>query len=196
FKDMFAAGESAPNQETMVLTEDCATLEYFLRHIDPAKETPQLDWDRVAGALQAAEKYQVNNIFKWFEREVDLSLTFDRSRVLPNPMLCLALARRYDLQMTARISLRQLIKCRIEEITGSPHVDSALLKQIFSMRTKRMRALLKIILECPEHPHKHTSQCVYASSRISYAGWRHDALERIISEPSLFAILASIRGRG
>ncbi|PVF91438.1 hypothetical protein CPB86DRAFT_686542, partial [Serendipita vermifera] len=141
FRDMYLVCDGAQKQEITILTEDHATLEYFLRHIDPAKDTPQLDWDRVANVLQAAEKYQVNTIFKWFEREVDLSLTSDRSRMVPNPTLCLALARRYDLQMTARISLRQLIKCPISEITESPHVDSALLKHIFNLRTTRMQFL-------------------------------------------------------
>ncbi|CAG8690145.1 1644_t:CDS:1 [Acaulospora colombiana] len=190
FKDMFAGdGDSAPNQEMTVLTGDCVTLEYFLRHIDPEKETPQVEWDHVAGALQVAEKYQVNDIFKWFEGEVDLLLTSDRSFVLPNPMLYLELARRNDLQMTARISLRQLIKCPIWEITDSPHGDTALLKYIFKLRAGRMEDLVKVIYKYSELPYKHSPKCFYAKKGASGTSWRQWAIQAIVSEPSWSAVL-------
>ncbi|PVF93741.1 hypothetical protein CPB86DRAFT_876895 [Serendipita vermifera] len=152
FKDMFASSGTTQDQETPTLTKDYATLECFLRHIDPAKEAPQLDWERVTDVLQAAEKYQVNNIFKWSEREVELSFTSSqypalpsRYPALPNPMLCLALARRYDLQTTAQLSLHRLERCPLSEITGSPHVDSTLLKRIIDMRATQTRVLTKFI---------------------------------------------------
>ncbi|PVF93746.1 hypothetical protein CPB86DRAFT_829093, partial [Serendipita vermifera] len=166
FKDMYAIGEGVKNQEIMTLSEDSATLEYFLRHIDPVKETPHLDWNRLAGTLQAAEKYQIDSIFKWFEREASISLTTTQYPTLPNPMLCYSLARRYALRATAKLALRQLIKCPISEIMGSQHIDSKTLKHIINLRVERAQALVEVIHTC--------------------------AMKAIIAEPSWSAIVSSV----
>jgi hypothetical protein len=189
FKDMYQLGENAPKQDIAIFTEDSKTLEYFLCHIDPAREAPQLDWDRVAGLLQAAEKYQVHKILKWFEREVSLSLTANSYPILPNPMLCLALARRFNLNMTARLSVRQLIKCPITDITGSPHVESSLLKHIFLLRVKRTQYLTDIIEECPDDPYEHVDQCPFRSFKENDELWKIKAIKRVVEEPSWSGIV-------
>ncbi|PVF91437.1 hypothetical protein CPB86DRAFT_686417, partial [Serendipita vermifera] len=141
FKDMYKLGDTVKSQDMVVFTEDHATMELFLCHIDPAKRTPHLDWERLAGTLQAAEKYQVDCIFDWFEREVSLSLNAFHYPTLPNPMLYYALARRYELRTTGRLALRQLIRCHISEIMGSQHVESSLLKHIINLRVVRAEKL-------------------------------------------------------
>jgi hypothetical protein len=199
FKDMYQAGEGAQNQDIVVLTEDHKTIEQFLCHIDPAKDTPSLDWDRVAGVLQAAEKYQVNSIIKWFEKEVSMSLTATYYPTLPNPMLYFALARRYDLHMTARLALRQLIKCPLSEIFGSVHVDSSLLKHIVTLRVARAQWLADVIHECPDFPYSNKAKCYTHNSPYGGTGhhlWKRSAMKAVMAEPSWSAIVSSLGGTG
>lgn len=189
FRDMYRLGEGTQNQEALNLTEDHMTLERFLCHIDPVKDIPYLDWDRVPAVLQAAEKYQVNSIFKWFEREVSLSITTTNYPTLPNPMLYFALARRYDLRMTEKLALRQLIKSPLSEITGSPHVDSSLLKGIFDLRISRSQWLMDVVDKYPNDPF--ASSCRHPGI-ISSGNWKSSARKAIVAEPSWSAIVSSV----
>ncbi|PVF93747.1 hypothetical protein CPB86DRAFT_876900 [Serendipita vermifera] len=194
FRDMYRLGEGTQNQEALNLTEDHLTLERFLCHIDPVKDVPHLDWDRVPGVLQAAEKYQVNSIFKWFEREVSLSMTATHYPTLPNPMLYFTLVRRYDLRVTEKLALRQLIKCPLSEITGSPHVDSSLLKGTYILRISRSQWLMDVIDEYSNDlfasgcRHSNGVTIHYGSSR----DWKSFAKRAIVAEPSWSAIVTSV----
>lgn len=199
FKQMLAVGDGAQKEEITTLYEDYVTLEYFLRHIDPAKETPQLDWNRMAGTLQAAERYQINNIFKWFEMEATHSLTASNYPVPSDPMHCLVLARRYNLQMMARLSLRQLIKCRLSQITESPHIETSVLKRIISLRAKRTLLFTEFIREANDDPfgtYLRTTKCgrptCHQKNMESNKEWKWRAMETIITEPSWSAILSVI----
>ncbi|PVF93745.1 hypothetical protein CPB86DRAFT_741916 [Serendipita vermifera] len=189
FKDMYAVGDGAQNQEMVTLTEDHATLEYFLRHIDPAKDTPHLDWNCLPGALKAAEKYQVQTIFTWFEREVTLSLTATHYPTLPNPMLYFAMARRYELRMTARLALRQLIKCSISEVMGNPNVDSSLLKHVINLRVERTQKLIQVIHTCPDYPFQVIGTCYSHRNTLI---WKISAMQAVVAEPSWSAIVSSV----
>ncbi|PVF93742.1 hypothetical protein CPB86DRAFT_789749 [Serendipita vermifera] len=196
FKEMFAVGDGAQKQEMTTLYEDYATLEYFLCHIDPAKETPQLDWDRMEGTLQAAEKYQVNNVLKWFEKEATQSLTAPNYPLLSDPTLCFALARRYDLHMITRLSLRQLIKCQLSKIMESPYIDGLLLKRILCLRAERTQVLVDLIRDCPEVPYKRNPECTYCNQLKyleSHIGWKWSAMRAIVTEPSWSGILSGIK---
>jgi hypothetical protein len=197
FKDMYQAGEGIQDQDILTLAEDHKVLEQFLCHIDPAKDTPNLDWDLVAGVLQAAEKYQVNSILKWFERDVSLSLTATFYPTLPNPMLYYALALRYDLHMTAKLALRQLIICPLSEIIENNHVNSSVLSRIFALRVARAQWLSDVIHECPNHPypsndcHSH-HQAYYPVFR----DWKSLVTKAVMAEPSWSVIAAIVTGLG
>jgi hypothetical protein len=99
FEDMRKIGTNFQGNDMLVLSETGSTLETLLRLIDPAKETPALDWECVQQLLEAAEKYQIKNIFSWFEREVTFGLS-DTTTTLEHPILCLGLAKRFGLKHT------------------------------------------------------------------------------------------------
>ncbi|PVF96037.1 hypothetical protein CPB86DRAFT_737705 [Serendipita vermifera] len=184
FGDMYQLGESAKNEEILSLTESYATLECLLRHIDPLKDTPPLDWNRVEGLLAAAEKYQITSVFRWFEREAALALTAGRAPDLPNPVFCLALATRYDLNTTARLALRQLIKCPVSEIRMTPYLDGRLFEHLLRLRTARAQWLAMVVLNCDGHKR----QCWIHPDRF----WAQNAIQAVIHEPSWAALVSSI----
>ncbi|CAG8690157.1 1645_t:CDS:2, partial [Acaulospora colombiana] len=193
FKDMFAIGEGDQNQEMVTLAEDHATLEYFLRHIDPLKETPPLDWNCLSGALKAAEKYQVPVIFKWFEKEVAVSITATHYPTLPNPMLYFAMARRYELRMTARLALRELIKCPISEVLGNPSVDSSLLKHVINLRGERTQKLIQVIhTTCPAMSIRAIDRCYTHERSYNDHDWKMRVMQAVVTEPSWSAIESSV----
>lgn len=148
--------------------ESYATLECLLRHIDPLKDTPPLDWNRVEGLLAAAEKYQITSVFRWFEREAALALTTGRAPDLPNPVFCLALATRYDLNTTARLAL-----------------DGRLFEHLLRLRTARAQWLAMVVLNCDGHKR----QCWIHPDRF----WAQNAIQAVIHEPSWAALVSSIK---
>jgi hypothetical protein len=193
FKDMFQLGDGAPKQDMIVLTEDCATLEYFLRLIDPAKETPRLDWERVASALQAAEKYQTNNLFKWFETEVALSLLISDYPVPSDPMLSLSLALRYNLNQTIGLSFREVLKCSIDDLSDGLNVDSRLWKKITILRAKRTQQLIDLINDCPDDPFQHDEECIAGETSGRVIGyWKDWAIKALTEDPSWSTIVTHI----
>jgi hypothetical protein len=198
FKDMYQISSGTSNQHMVNLTEDYKTLEYFLSHIDPAKRTPQLNWDRIPGVLEAADKYQVNNILHWFEREVSLLLTPPDHPPLPDPMLCFTLARRYSLHEAAKLSLRELIKCPITKLVGYDQVESRLFQHIVKLRVERTEYLVDLIYGLPENPYEHDHGCSakrhHPSEKIKM--WKWAAAKNVVAEPSWSAIVAAARSIG
>jgi hypothetical protein len=188
FKDMYQAGRSTQNSEPLKLAEDHLTIEQFLCHIDPAKETPQLDWQRVTSVLEAADKYQVISITKWFEKEVFQLTSSTGFTALPHPMLCLQLGRRYNLTEIVRLSLRELIKCPLSEITGESPIESMILKRIISLRAERTQSLVEMIYGF-QSPHSTRCPSYYVESKKS---WKKHAIRAAITEPSLSAIVTAV----
>jgi hypothetical protein len=193
---MYSIGDGVKEQDIVTLTEDHDTLEYLLRLIDPVKDTPTLNWDRLAGTLQAAEKYQIDSVFKWFEREVSFSLNGGQYPTLPNPMLYFALARRYELRTTGRLALRQLIKCPISEIMGNPYVDSSLLKHIINLRVERTQKMVEVINLCPDYPYQEDDKCYeHPDNYMKDRKWKVAATQAIIAEPRWSAVVSSIENK-
>jgi hypothetical protein len=193
-KDMCQTYASAPNQGTMIFPEDYKTVEYFLCHIDPAKRTPELDCARIVGTLRAAEKYQVNNILHWFEKEVSTLLTTTGPPVLPNPMLCFILTHRYNLYEAAKLTLRELIRCPFSKIVISGIVNSRSLQRLFKLRLERTQFLIKIIGECPDLPYQHGNDC-HTRETPSIAEWKKLATGAVVMEPSWLAIVTIIQNK-
>jgi hypothetical protein len=194
FRDMYQIGDDNSTQDIVSLTEDYATLEFFLRLIDPAKETPRIEQERLVGALQAAEKYQIDSIFKWFETEVALSLLTTDYFTLSDPMLFLSLALRYDLRKTIGISLREALKCPLGKLSDGPHIESRLWRRITALRAQRTQRLVEIIHECPEDPYKHDMDCYEArTTDFLQAIWKQLASVAVIEYPSWSAIVQCIK---
>ncbi|PVF93743.1 hypothetical protein CPB86DRAFT_818538 [Serendipita vermifera] len=188
FKDMYAVSDGAQAQEMMIFTEDYATLEYLLRHIDPAKGTPELDWNLLGGTLKAA----FDTIFKWFERGVLIARSADYYPTVPNPMLAYALSRRYGLRAAAGLALRQLLQFRVSEITGGQHVDSSLMSLVIRWRGLRTQHMVSVINECPKYPYAGNGCNEHCKDNKRFRDWKIWAIQAIIDEPSWSAILSSI----
>jgi hypothetical protein len=188
---MYQVGDGAQNQETPILAEDYLTLEYLLCHIDPAKQTPRFFWIRMAGMLQAAEKYQIDSIFKWFKREASLSLTWDDYTITADPMLTLSLALRYDLDETARQALRELLKCSVWDITGGPNIDSSLWRRVSILRSQSTQELIDIIHECPDDPYGHDAECL-SETGPHVMDWKKRAVRAVVEDPNWSAIVNSV----
>jgi hypothetical protein len=108
FKDMYDMGNNAESGEILKLTEDAATLDLLLQFIDPTKESPRLVWDTVEKFIDAADKYQVNTVLSWFQKEAELVAL--NNHYIERPMLCLELADRFKFENLARLAARDLIK--------------------------------------------------------------------------------------
>ncbi|PVF96038.1 hypothetical protein CPB86DRAFT_710038, partial [Serendipita vermifera] len=155
FRDMFVVGNS-PSQSTQVtLTESAVTIDLLLRQIDPNKEPMPPDFDTIGGLLEAARKYQVLKVMKWWEKELGVDATGRSPTILKEPMRCLALAARYELDMTARVALRDLIKSPIEDIQCNIKFESCLFGYLMGLRStrgewfrERVDALGKKVITC------------------------------------------------
>jgi hypothetical protein len=72
FKDMYDMVDSTTNSEILKLTEDAETLDFLLRVIDPTKDSPSLIQEVVEKLLNAADKYQIDGVQSWRQKEVEL----------------------------------------------------------------------------------------------------------------------------
>ncbi|KAG8806666.1 hypothetical protein FRC17_004875, partial [Serendipita sp. 399] len=101
FKDMFSIGTSSDLSPQIALTEDSVTLDCLLRVLDLTKTKPPINFKLMSSIFQAADKYQVPQVFEWWDKEVLLSTFKLHPQPLQNPSECLALASKYGLKNTA-----------------------------------------------------------------------------------------------
>lgn len=132
FKDMFSLPDTvmknepspAPS-EPLKVTEASETVELLLQHIDPKTSAPDINPNTIVSLLEAAQKYQVITVTKWFESEIKLKKVVvwvedslsqsSRSQLEPllvtNPLLVLYCAVRFDLPRPGQLALRELTQC-------------------------------------------------------------------------------------
>jgi hypothetical protein len=182
FKDMYDMGNNAENGEILKLTEDAATLDLLLQFIDPTKESPRLIWDTVEKFIDAADKYQVNGVPSWFQKEAELAAL--NNHYIERPMLCLELADRFEFKNLARLATRDLIKLSENDLRFQPKVNGHLVSRIYQLRADRANRLARAIKEIDiytgeklknESCHLHSE----ARSRFDVVG----AIRAIISFP-------------
>jgi hypothetical protein len=112
FKDMLALGDRATSH--VKLTESVKTLELFLTHLDPNLTKASIDRETIPDLLEAAHKYQVNAIMRWFDLEATTqrmcrgTVVASDEFAINYPGEALSLAIRYGLVETTRLSLREL----------------------------------------------------------------------------------------
>jgi hypothetical protein len=182
---------AADNEDEMLtLTEDYEILEYLLRHIDPAKDRPNLEWVIVADVLAAADKYQIKNVFSWFEKEVTIEVLNNNPPTMKEPLLCLGLASRYGLRTIARMALRQLVKCPMKEITRDVDIGEPLLKRLFTLRAARIQWLTDAIVSLGD---SYADQPHCKRHSIPFITWAGPALRAIVLEPSWRVIFTTTR---
>jgi hypothetical protein len=192
FRDMYQLGDSARNEDILTLTESHSTLEHLLQHIDPLKDTPPLIWNRVGDLLEAAEKYQIVSVFRWFEKEVAIGMRAKPTPQLPNPIFCLALASRYELRTTAKLAVRQLIKYPISEIKLVYLINERLFEHLLRLRTARSQWLAMVILQCDFHYDiNYGRSCEFHPENDTWF-WMQIAMQAVIEEPSWAALESSV----
>jgi hypothetical protein len=138
FGDMHKIGTNLQESDIIVLSETRSTLEMLLCLIDPAKDNPALDWECVGHLLEAAEKYQIKNIFSWFEKEVSFEVSNSSPPTLKHPMLCLGLADRFDLRYLVKLALRQAITMPIKDIQINHYIGARMVGHFFTLRAARI----------------------------------------------------------
>ncbi|CAG7850761.1 SubName: Full=Uncharacterized protein {ECO:0000313/EMBL:CCA78026.1} [Serendipita indica DSM 11827] len=149
FKDMFVVGTSkSPTNDSIpyvILSEDSATLDALLRFFDPEKEPLPMNNETIVGLLEAARKYQVPRVMKWWEREMQIDLVATQKAKLQHPMLCLVLADRYGVRNVARVAARELIKAPADELQVDLPFESRLLVLLDTLRRERITQLTQIV---------------------------------------------------
>jgi hypothetical protein len=128
FKDMFSLPEpntshpmgKSPTPPPLKLTENSAVIEALLEHIDPkSKRGLPIKPDVILELLEAAQKYQISTITKWFVGHVGLPQIDDSSETpvflesftVTHPQLTLTCALRFDFPSIGKTALRELAGC-------------------------------------------------------------------------------------
>lgn len=137
FRDMFdlPRGDDAGSQTVapLQLTEPSQTIELLLEHIDPNIQTPEINLDTIVVLLEAAQKYQVPVVTKWFEREIkyerravfpedpsqDLDEPKQQSFLYSHPLLVLHCATLFGLATCGQLALRETSRCDEQLITST-----------------------------------------------------------------------------
>jgi hypothetical protein len=186
FKDMLQIGQSPESEDALALSEERQTLEYLLCHIDPAKPSPQLDWNTVTILLHAADKYQIVSIFEWFENQVAFEAIQKPFPTVKEPLRCFQLATQFNLPISSQISLRQLIRCPLSDIQAESSQSKLSSAYILSLRNARSQLLINLVFDlerglysCPKH-------------REGSHGWVQGTVKTLIVEPSWDAFVRCV----
>ncbi|KAG8805976.1 hypothetical protein FRC17_005245 [Serendipita sp. 399] len=141
FKDMFLVG-NGPLQ--IAVSEDSKTLAHFLRFFDPTKEIQRMQVKDAIPLLEAARKYQVQHIFKWWAKGI-----LGKGRVpTDEAMDCLALALRHNLHRAAGIAFESAIGAPESELQSTlPITDHEILNQLIKLRAERKDGIFKLLHE-------------------------------------------------
>jgi hypothetical protein len=189
FRDMYEVADSG-GEDVLKLAEDCETLEYLLRHIDPAQKRPDLDWQVISRVLSAADKYQIQNVIPWFEKEVALEVAKASPPTIQEPLLCFELATHYGLPSTARIALRQLTISSTQEIEKNKTAGDHLIKKILILRAERIQWLTDVILQLGN---EYTSNnCKLYFHKMPFLTWARAVIQAIAVEPSSRVVFSPI----
>jgi hypothetical protein len=143
FKDMYEMGHNTANGEILKLAEDAETLDLLLQFIDPTKVPPPLIWKAVRKLLDAADKYQINCILSWFQREVEVEAL--KNNTIGNPLVCFELADQFKLTNLINLAACDLIKYPTAELIFNPTVNAQLVGHIYQLRAERTRCLVMAI---------------------------------------------------
>lgn len=144
----------------------------------------------MADVLAAADKYQIKNVFSWFEKEVTIEVLNNNPPTMKEPLLCLGLASRYGLRTIARMALRQLVKCPLREITRDVDIGEALLKRLFTLRAARIQWLTDAIVALGD---SYADQPHCKRHSMPFITWAGPALRAIVLEPSWRVIFTTTR---
>ena len=168
FRDMFGVANSSSEPPELKITEESTTINRLLRFFDPNKKILPIDYsDQTATVrlFEAARKYQVDQVFDWWEKEIQVESVSKGWKELDNPMQVLALVSRYHLPQVARVALRQLISAPSSEMQSSISFESGLFYHLIQLREQRVRWYvdqLKAWLKLPRpglHPLRNFYKC-------------------------------------
>ncbi|KAG8807127.1 hypothetical protein FRC17_004640, partial [Serendipita sp. 399] len=143
---MFALGVAGAPQE-LTVPEDSATLDFFLRFVDPKKKNPALEFDDLPKLLELARKYQLDDVTEWVKQwisenpatimeKMDFVSTSRAAEILD-------LGTVYDVPNLSRYALRVLIKASMTALATSSAPTSPLYAHLMKLRAERIELLQK-----------------------------------------------------
>ncbi|KAG8781459.1 hypothetical protein FRC15_008686 [Serendipita sp. 397] len=113
FKDMLRIGtgdSSDYETDKLQLTEDSTTLDQLLRFLDTTKKPLPIHMDTVEGLLESAQKYQVEQVFDYWEEQMIVRDVEMHVIGIRHPMMSFFLAARFRRDEFARLALREFIR--------------------------------------------------------------------------------------
>jgi hypothetical protein len=198
FKDMCEICEDSLNDEEdpLTVTEDSTTVEALLLFIDPAKAAPPLHWSIAESFLEAADKYQIQGVPTWFDREVraEAGRRHTEDYALKSPMTCLGLAIRYNLPEVSAYALRDLIRHPLQDIGSHPAVNARWMSYLFGLRAEKIKHLLDTAFELEAHAKAMFGQepCDIHDRRSDFV-WARSATKAIVTHPYWETLRSSFR---
>ncbi|KAG8791989.1 hypothetical protein FRC17_008665, partial [Serendipita sp. 399] len=109
FEDMLDLGTASSSQAAeLQVTEDSETLDQLLRFFDPLKDPAPITLDTIEKFLEAARKYQVERVFKYWEEKMIVRDESNQVVKISAPLTCLALADYFGRREMLRLALREL----------------------------------------------------------------------------------------
>lgn len=161
FKDMLEIASKADNVihqsqnlkgQPVPLSEDAVTLDLLLRHIDPVATISPPQKPTIVKLLDAARKYQLPAVFKWFEAEATRGKirrhgsSDDKPLIEEDPMLILSLALDYEINDLAREALLSAVNGGpLEELESWG--DVKYYRLVHRLRERRIKIFLGLVRE-------------------------------------------------
>ncbi|KAG8823656.1 hypothetical protein FRB91_010890 [Serendipita sp. 411] len=142
FKDMLEIGTG----QELCLTEDSTALDQLLHLLDPAKNPRPVHINTIEGLLGAAEKYQIERVFEYWENQMTARDTTMKFIGIRHPMASFFLAGHFGRNEFASLALREVLRAPDTELDLPTlrrfTVDHKVITQLTRLRQERSRKLI------------------------------------------------------
>lgn len=182
------------NDRPLLMEEDGGTLSLLLRHIDPLVETPGIDAATISDLIRAANKYQIDSIVKWFQKQVfstpqtvlleppsihnkywrDIKWFSARESafIYLNPLLVLSISEQWGLDQVSRRALQVLAAAPVTSLQVEGVATSYnMLRHILKLREQRVTWYQERIEQCRNKFSGDQKRSKCPDCRVGFVEW-------------------------
>ncbi|KAG8799231.1 hypothetical protein FRC17_007191 [Serendipita sp. 399] len=192
FEDMLKLGptnSSAQQQqqetEQLILTEDSVTLDQLLRFFDPAKKPLPINAATIERLLEAARKYQVEQVFDYWEDQMMVRDVGRKVIKIRDPLVSFLLAHHFERHNLMKLALRELVRIPDTKLwlPQGYIVDYRLMLHIMKLRQERAAQLISRLDAFQKSISWH-SACCNAENVAQLQQHTVSLILKLIKEPS------------
>lgn len=176
FRDMLELGSTSSPKLVVDVEEPATVLEDFLIHLSSGPIHP-IDHSTIEQLLRMSDKYQVDSIMEWFEKEAvcqrrnQITSTIDEAFLIRFPLLTLSLAIRYNLISTIKGAFREVAYSDVDVLLQCPDsLGISVFQELCQKRSQQIERYMTWIEFMADHgplQNRRMTGVIHSSPRVN-----------------------------